>query len=151
MRDYIIVSDKNEKLQELEELCRMVSGFIKTLSSQLYALSYMKGVSIQLKAVATEFSNWMMGVRVHNSPGYNYVQEFFSDNGIETRPMFYAMSKHLYFDGHINGTHNDKIATSIADESFMIPSYPEMTEEQVDYVLSMIGQYRDWICQTKSR
>ena len=33
MRDYIIVSDKNEKLQELEELCRMVSGFIKTLSS----------------------------------------------------------------------------------------------------------------------
>jgi perosamine synthetase len=85
----------------------------------------------------TTHSLWMTGIRI---PGSNYeeAKKFFNSKGIETRPMFYPITRHEHY-------RNVKSITEIAEklniECIILPSYPELTLKEQNHIIETVKAY----------
>jgi perosamine synthetase len=61
-----------------------------------------------------------------------------SEKGIDTRPLFYPIHTMPMYS-HKYQSH--KIAEDISRRGFNIPSYPDLTEEQLEYICNTILSY----------
>jgi len=95
---------------------------------------------IQKTAENTTHSNWMFGIRVIGNPGYHVAEKFFLDRDIETRPFFYPISSHKHLRGSAN---NSPKASLLQKEIIILPSYPELTFREQQYVTSVLEEYVD--------
>ena len=82
-------------------------------------------------------SMWMFGIRFHRAKAYSRSNVFFTGRGIDTRPMFYSYKKH----GHLDLVGEDSNAVDINNQVVVFPSYPDLTDDEVDYICSMIKKY----------
>lgn len=105
------------------------------------------GVMAQVSDSTTQHSNWMFGVRVPGSV-YNKAEEFFKQNGVEIRPMFYPVSSHRYLDRTSLGMFrrstsygNEKNAKLLNKQCFILPSFPSLSKEEVAHVLATLDKY----------
>jgi perosamine synthetase len=96
------------------------------------ALSEISNVSFQKVEDDTEHARWMFGVRVH---GRDYSARFFKARKIETRPMFFPINAHSFLS-HIKT--ETKVAQKLHEECFMIPSFPDLTDRDMDWVIQHI-------------
>jgi perosamine synthetase len=65
------------------------------------------------------------------------IEEFLSTNGIETRTFFYPLHKQPCYP-------NQKLLSNssyVYDHGLCMPSYPELTVEEIDYVCNKIKQF----------
>ena len=90
----------------------------------------------------TKHSNWMMGVRIPNSKGYGMAESFFAEKGIEIRPMFYSIGKHKHLRDN-DKVHYDNCnnADILQRECFILPSFPELTTDEQNYILNILEEY----------
>ena len=79
-------------------------------------------------------SQWMFGVRIPNSH-YNKSSKILKDNDIESRQMFFPMSKHPYLTEFGNDEFNSEILNK---EVIILPSYPELTRDEIEHVCSIV-------------
>lgn len=86
-----------------------------------------------------EPSYWMYAIRIVGNPGYKIAEKFFGDHGIEIRPMFYPIIKHH----HLRNVAGNSIknATILSNEVIMLPSYPDLTDDQLDYIAKAVRIY----------
>ncbi len=104
----------------------------------------MSGVDFQHSQPGTQHSNWMFGVRLIGNSNYNQVEKFMLEAGIETRPIFYPMSYHKYLHKSQNnriGRSEDAVAKQLSNEVVILPSFPEITTVQQDYIIERVGEY----------
>jgi perosamine synthetase len=88
----------------------------------------------------TEHSEWMFGIRLQNftlEQKQNLELHLFQSN-IESRPMFYQMKKHAHLR-HIEN--EDKNATLLNHQCLILPSYPQLTDSQIDFISENIINY----------
>lgn len=98
-------------------------------------------VAIQQPTENTKSSNWMMGVRIINmNRPYYELEKHFKDNDVEVRPMFYPMSKHIYLKD-ISIPEEEVIAELLSNDCFMLPSYPELEEQDIEKVVNVLKSY----------
>jgi perosamine synthetase len=103
-----------------------------------------KKISYQKISNNTEHSNWMFGVRVIGLKNYNIAEEYFRNNGIEIRPMFYPMAAHKYLaknGGIMSKMKPTNNAILLNKECFMLPSYPELTFSDQEKILSVLKSF----------
>ncbi len=80
----------------------------------------------------TNHSYWLFGIRIINNKSYDSINNYLYYKKIDTRPFFYNIKKHehlkniKYID---NYTHNN-----LEDEIIILPSYPELTAENIIYI-----------------
>jgi len=117
------IMDKKQKLFDYYR-AELPSEFVKTQKTE----------------DGTQHSNWMMGVRVLGNSSYENVNSFMTDRGIEIRPMFYPMSTHKHLKKY-SDTSKETVATLLSKECFMIPSHPEVTMEQREFVVKAVKEY----------
>lgn len=110
------------------------------------ALKDRDNIFIQSEAPGTKHSNWMFGVRIPNSKGYDAAADFFEKHGIEIRPMFYP----AYMHDHLKD--NPDISLSLHLDSkflnrdcFILPSYPELSIEEQNHILKVLEEYLEGI------
>lgn len=103
------------------------------------AFGNMKNVKIQMEETNTEFSNWMMGVKFLNNLGYQYYKKELHNSGIETRPMFFPYEAHSHLKDIIVSKKNT-VAKHLNETCIMIPSHPNLKDEEVEYIISKIKQ-----------
>jgi dTDP-4-amino-4,6-dideoxygalactose transaminase len=58
--------------------------------------------------------------------------------GVDTRPMFYEMKKHEYIS-HI--PNEDINSVKLNEQCIILPSYPQLTDSQVDFIGNKILKY----------
>jgi dTDP-4-amino-4,6-dideoxygalactose transaminase len=81
-------------------------------------------------------SKWMYAIRL---PGFDYHSELKDENiGFETRPMFYPMSKHLHLNKY--SKFDEKNANLLSKECFMIPSHPNLTENDLEFIVNVLNK-----------
>lgn len=85
----------------------------------------------------TEHSNWMFGIRFSN---FNLeikkkLELYLFESGIDTRPMFYSIKKHLYLNHIVCETKN---ADLLQEQCIILPSYPELTKSQINFICDKI-------------
>lgn len=89
----------------------------------------------------TDHSNWMFGVRVKNTK-YEIAEAFFKKCNIEIRPMFYPIYAHQHLIKNTDVSWNKNINTELLNnECFILPSYPELTNDEQSYILSSLENY----------
>lgn len=99
-------------------------------------------IKIQVQEAGTESANWMFGVRVPGSPGYEETEQYFKMRQIEVRPMFYPISDHKHLDRHpdIFGVDSTK-AYLLNKECFILPSYPELNIGDQNHIIYSVNEY----------
>lgn len=83
-------------------------------------------------------SYWLYGIRLLNEKDYETLRFSFIFESIETRPMFYPINHHGHYS-HIQ----EKFVVSerLAKECAILPSYPEMTTEEIERVVEKVLLY----------
>lgn len=85
----------------------------------------------------TVSANWIFGVRlVNNQKTISDLNDFFTKYQIEIRPFFYPIDKHHHLTKHFQST--DPIAEKLHQEIIMIPSSPEITINQQQYIVNCL-------------
>ena len=99
-----------------------------------------KSISFQKIENGTTHSEWMFGMRFNNFTAKQKkdLELHLFKMGIDTRPMFYEMKKHDYLS-HINN--DDSVAKQLNDQCLILPSFPQLTESQVDFIGDKILKY----------
>jgi len=86
----------------------------------------------------TVSANWMLGIRVSGS-NYKNAESLFSSRGIEIRPMFCDVGLH----GHFGGISTFNNAYLLRRECIVLPSYPELTEDEIKYIVKTLKEYKE--------
>lgn len=96
-----------------------------------------KSISFQRIEPDTEHSEWMFGIRLNgcSDEDKKKLELHLFHAGVETRPMFYEMNRHNHLR-HIEN--DDKNAITLSGQCLILPSYPQLTDGQVDYVTERI-------------
>jgi len=88
----------------------------------------------------TIHSNWMFSLRVMGLESYSEISDYLMGKGIETRPMFYPMSVHHHLREYSN-CHEEKVASILSKESLILPSFPELSNEEIDYIIKEVREF----------
>lgn len=87
----------------------------------------------------TIHSYWMNSVILEcNQEQRDKFREYLSGKGIDTRPLFYPVHTMPMYS-HRYQSH--KVAEDISRRGFNIPSYPDLTEEELKYICNTILNY----------
>lgn len=99
-------------------------------------------IKIQTIDPGTTHSNWMFGVRVPGQNKYEIAETYFKAEGIEVRPMFYSINKHIYLANHANVFECDNTnADLLQKEGFILPSFPELTQTEIQHIIKTTNDY----------
>jgi perosamine synthetase len=86
-----------------------------------------------------ERANWMFAVYLTNNCNHiDEVNQYFIDNGIEIRPFFYPYDSHNYLKSIMSQTNDYNISKDLNTNIILLPSYPELTLQQQEYIVSKI-------------
>jgi perosamine synthetase len=100
-------------------------------------------IRFQLIDENTTNANWMFGVRVIGHTNYEEAEVFFKNAGVEIRPMFYPVTahKHLKESSNITTFFDCANGNLLNKECFILPSYPELTKSEQDYIIKTVHDY----------
>lgn len=82
----------------------------------------------------TENSKWMFTLLTNNIE-YDNLEKFMNEKNIQIRPLFYDIHSHSHLLNIVN-QHN-----KINKNGFMLPSYPELTDIQQNYIFECLLEY----------
>jgi perosamine synthetase len=101
-------------------------------------LSKISGIYYQEEEPGCSSSCWLFGVRLAGNSSYEKTKCFFDMSGIETRPLFYPLTKHKHLE-HIACT--IKNADILNKECIILPSYPDITDNEIEYITDCVKKY----------
>lgn len=83
--------------------------------------------------------NWMYAIRVYNGE-FNAMYEHFKQNGIDTRPFFYSYNCHTHL-ANLATDDNTNVGTLLNREIIVLPSFPELTNDQQIHIVNVLYTY----------
>ncbi len=98
----------------------------------------------QLDAPGTINANWLFSFRIDSSisRGFDHLEAWFREKNIETRPLFYEFSTHdCLVNNPLIELCDGPIAKEINRTGVVLPSYPELTSEQQEYIIETLQEY----------
>ena len=123
-------------LSQLDNLNDIISKKTKLYNLYNELLSDFDKVSIQKIEVNTLHSKWLYGIKFSNNIDYKHTELFFNKNNVEIRPFFYDFRCH---------THLKNIKTIEGDikqfNIILLPLHPNLTEDNIYYIVSIINKY----------
>jgi perosamine synthetase len=85
----------------------------------------------------TNHSHWMYSLFINNL-NYDDFERYMNNKNVQVRPLFYDIHAHAHLQSIIkHDTHVDESLTS----GCMIPSYPELSYEEQQYIAHCINEY----------
>ena len=116
---------------QLSDLRHILNKKSRIFSNYTHQLS---DVNNAIHENETEHSTWMFSLIL---PGliYSDVEKYMDEKNIQTRPLFYDIHEHVHLKC-IKSPH-DKIDTT----GFMIPSFPDLSKQQQQYIVNCINDF----------
>ena len=121
-------------LGQLENIEYIKSNKKRVFDRYQNNLKNIDGIILQRPEKDTTHSMWMFGVRFPAMESYAIAEPYFTQHGIETRPMFYSHKSHEHLT--FNGI--DFISNIINNTAVIFPSYPELTDLEIDQICDEI-------------
>lgn len=112
----------------------------KSRVHELY-LKYLKNnhdVFFQLDLPQTTSSYWLTTILLREGVDREKLRERLKINGVETRPAFFPVHTMPIYDGSIG---DYPISENIASRGVSLPSYPELTENDIKYICEIIVDF----------
>lgn len=129
---YDQLKDINHILELKENLFNNYNELLKNFISE---------GKIKLQTCDSKRSNWMYAIRImNNSSNINDIFNFFKERNVEIRPFFYPFESHKHLK-NIKYLGSSEISNLLNKEIIMLPSYPELTKEQQEYIVYVISLF----------
>jgi perosamine synthetase len=84
-------------------------------------------------------ANWMFCLRMKGNKRYEDVQSFCKEQNTDIRPFFYPITTHRHLSDI--AAPNSDFAEQLQKECIILPSFPSLTDEDIDYISNVIIQY----------
>lgn len=91
-----------------------------------------------IQKIPYKHSHWHFAVRIPGNTSYDIIEKYMNDAGIEVRPMFYPFSRHKHLSKYAG---QEKIATILNNECVVLPTYPDLKDEQIIYISTILKRY----------
>lgn len=119
----------------LEKKQKVFKNFDKLLQDEIHTGK----ISKQRNEQETNPANWMYAIRINENKSYDELYNFLYNNGVDNRPLFYPINAHAHLrDIKIN---DDKTPIILNEQCVMLPSYPDLTFEQQQYIVDVIKKF----------
>tara|TARA_Y100000592_G_scaffold88365_1_gene144080 strand:+ start:3833 stop:4927 length:1095 start_codon:yes stop_codon:yes gene_type:complete len=124
---------------QLEEIDVIKWQKERIFNKYLEELKYVPFVAPQVIEDNTEHSNWIFAIKITDDNNWKKDLEIsLFDQGIQTRPMFPPVNYHRhYHDIKTNITN----AKTLYNSCIMLPSYPDLTNNQISFICDKIKQF----------
>ena len=99
-----------------------------------------KNIAFQYKEKGCENALWMFPFRLVGNQNYETAKQYFLSKGIETRNMFYPMSRHEHLKYYAN-IEKEVEAEQLLKEIIILPSSPTLKNEEIDYISNEVINY----------
>lgn len=127
-----LLYDQLNDIETILKLKKQVYEYYKILYNKLTE-EYKSVLLILREEENTEHSKWIFSIITHNFD-YEHFENYMNEKNIQIRPLFYDIQSH----NHLKSIKNiHKFNTN----GFMLPSYPELTQIQQDYIFNCIIEY----------
>lgn len=121
-----------ELLEEIKYRKHKIFEMYKNNFSQIEEIKLQKDEDFSVNA------EWIMAIRIIGNICYEPVKKFYNDRGVDIRPMFYPITFHK----HLSYIKCDiEKAEMLSKECFMLPSYPDLSEEEIMKVIDTTKEY----------
>ena len=128
-----------EQLNDIECILnlkkRVFDNYEKLLQNEL------QDGTIALQSINSncEKANWIFAIHLlNNNKSIDEINDYFIGNCIDIRPFFYPYYEHKHLKQIMNNTNNNSISERLNKNIIMLPSYPELTFQQQEYIVSKI-------------
>ncbi len=136
--------DQLKDIEHILELKKKVFEHYDTLLQDLL----LDGKIVKFKKETdTEISRWMYCCLMPKTT-FQTIEAFLKDKMVEIRPFFYDIHTHSHLQT-IKNPHDSTFAKHVTDIGVMLPSFPELTFEEQQYICNMIKEF--WLLQEPSR
>jgi perosamine synthetase len=128
---------------QLEVLPEILERKMELFTKYRNHFSNRDNVRPQFSDINTQHSNWMFGINIDGST-YEVAEKFFGERGVEIRPMFYPATSHYYLEFHgfaAEGECDETGAKLLNKQCIILPSFPELTQAEITYILSVADEY----------
>lgn len=133
-----------DQLNDVDAILNLKRKIFKNYEDLLSEEINKKKITLQKIHPNCERANWMFAIKINdNLMSIGEMENYFKENGIETRPFFYPFHSHnhllkiLNFD---NENENDNVSKMLNNRIIMFPSYPELKHDEQIYIVSKLKQ-----------
>lgn len=126
-----------DQLNDIDHILELKNKIFKNYEILFEPLIKKNKITLQVKEKESLKATWIFAIRI---PGKSYIEinKYLSENGIDSRPFFYPVNYHNHLK---NIKFEDENSILLSDEIVMLPSYPELTYEEQQYIVKIISNY----------
>ena len=96
-------------------------------------------ITLQKESTIEDTSSyWMVCILINNSDKKETLRRLLTESGIETRPVFNPIHLMPIYN---NSTNKLSIAEDISNRGINLPSFPQLTEKELDYICKKINNF----------
>lgn len=128
-----------DQLNDIEHILHLKNKVFENYNKLLQQLITDNKVKLIQHEENTEHSKWMYSITVPSKP-FKEIEEHMKINNIDVRPIFYDIHEHSHLI-HIKTYCDNKKILDITNCSLMLPSFPEISEEDQKYVINCLENY----------
>jgi perosamine synthetase len=125
-------------LAQLEQIEYFISR--KKIIAEKY-LEAFKGTNLEFHSAHEDVchSYWMCSILVEKPEEREMMRDFLAEKGIETRPLFYPIHTMPMFAEKYQ---KHSIAENLGWRGINLPSFPSITDEELEYVINCIKKFK---------
>jgi perosamine synthetase len=128
-----------DQLNDLDNILNIKKKVFTNYEKLLEPLLKSNKISLFKKEENTESANWIFSIRLlNNTKSIDDTTNFFKERGIDIRPFFYPINKHIHL---MSITFDDPIPEILNKEIIMIPSSPCITLDEQQKVVNVIYNF----------
>jgi dTDP-4-amino-4,6-dideoxygalactose transaminase len=128
-----------EQLNDLDCILSLKKRVFNTYEALLQDEISRGGIVIQSVQPNCERANWIFAIYIlKNDKTIDETNAYFVENGIDIRPFFYPYDRHNHLKTIANHSIDMSVSEKLNNKIIMLPSYPELTLQQQEYIASKI-------------
>lgn len=123
------------QLENIDEIIKRKREIAKKYYDELKDSKEIKFQDISETFFSTQ---WLVSVTCQNNEQRDQLIKFLKDNSVETRPFFIPMTNLEIYSEHTSST---PVADELSKCGLNLPSYPELTNLDIEYITSVIKNF----------
>jgi perosamine synthetase len=128
-----------DQLNDIEHILSLKKSIFDNYDKLFINLLKLNKINILVSEKDTIKSNWMYTIIIQNIK-YNDFERYMNEKNIQIRPFFYDIHKHEHLKD-IKKVSEQEFTKNITEYGVMLPSYPELTEQEQIYIALCVEEY----------
>lgn len=134
-----LLYDQLNDINHILELKKNIFDYYDRLFNKLIISNKNNKIRFLITEDNTKQSKWMYIIIIKDIK-YNDFEKYMIEKNIQIRPIFYDIHRHDHLK-KIKKMSNQEFTNTITENGVMLPSYPELTKIEQEYIVLCIEEY----------